>query len=328
MSFSAFSCVAQEPNASAQHALRSSTELVRIEASILDKNGNFVGGLGQSSFRVIDNGLEQPIEFFAPVEAPAQVLVMLETSPAVYLIHNEHLTAAYALVEGLAPDDQVALVTYDVTPKPVLSFTADKSALLAALDKVQYTLGVGDLKLYDSLSTVLDWLALATGKKAVVLLTTGLDSSPPGRWDALVQKLRGEDVVIFPVALGGPLRREPGKRRKETNAEPTSQASGESSRSANPDEFAKADAALRSLATMTGGRAYFPQSNMDFAPMYHEIAAALRHQYVLGIAPAHDNQFHTLAVEVLGASSQPDAARTKHADYRVFARTGYLAPAP
>jgi Ca-activated chloride channel homolog len=303
---------------------------VKIEASVLDKRGDFVGGLAHTSFRVLDNGIEQPIAFFAPVEAPAQVLVMLETSPAVYLIHDEHLAAAYALLEGLAPDDEVALVTYDLTPQAVLSFTSDKSALLATLDKVQYTIGMGDLNFYDSVSTVLDWLAPVNGKKTVVLLTTGLDSSPPEHWDALVQKLRGEDVVIFSVALGGPLRREPVKKPKQKKTAPASQALGgeASAKSTGGDGFAKADGALRSLATMTGGRAYFPQSDKDFAPIYHEIASALRHQYVLGIAPAHDNQFHTLAVEVLGSSSQPDATQAKRAEYRVFARAGYLAPGP
>ena len=56
---------------------------------------------------------------------------MIETGPAVYLIHNEHLTAAYALLNGLDPDDQVALVAYDEAPRAILPFTPDKSVLLA-----------------------------------------------------------------------------------------------------------------------------------------------------------------------------------------------------
>lgn len=328
--FCALACSAQESAPLAQQPLQSSTALVKIEASVLDRHGDFVGGLAQSSFRVLDNGVEQPIAFFAPVEAPAQVLVMLETSPAVYLIHNEHLAAAYALLEGLAPDDEVALVTYDRAPQAVLSFTADKSALLAALGKAQYTIGMGDLNFYDSVSAVLDWLAPVTGKKALVLLTTGLDSSPPARWDALIQKLPGQDVVIFAVALGGPLRGKPTKKSKQKKASPATEATEAeaSAQSRSAAEFAKADGALLSLATMTGGRAYFPESDKDFVPIYHEIASALRHQYLLGIAPAHDNQFHSLAVEVLGSSSQPGEAQTKRAEYRIFARAGYLAPGP
>ena len=309
-------CWAQEPTE--EHVIRSpGTQLVPIETSVLDKQGDFVGGLTQNSFRVLDNGVEAPIEFFAPVEAPAEVLILLETSPAVYLIHNQHLAAAYALVDGLAPDDQVALVTYDQRPETTLSFTSDKSALLAALERTQYTLGMGDLKLYDSVSAVLDWLVEMTGKREIVLLTTGLDSSPPSRWESLAQKLRGQDVVIFCVALGGGLRGDSGRKLKAEKAR-------QDSESKSTDAFRQADRVLRQLAAMTGGRVYFPQSDQDFAPIYREIASAMRHQYVLGIVPAHDNQFHTLTIEI----GHPDAAGVKSTDYRVFARSGYLAPGP
>ncbi len=285
---------------------------------MLDNHGNFVGGLAQSNFRILDNGAAQPIAFFTPVDAPAQVLVMIETSPAVYLIHDQHLVAAYALFDGLAADDQVALVTYDQSPRLVLPFTADKSALLGALDRMDYMIGMGDLNLYDSISGVLDSLGPAGGKRALVILSTGLDSSPSTHWDALVRKLRSEDVVIFSVALGGVLRGTPAKKSKK--AAPPQSAADES--------FEKADRGLRSLATVTGGRAYFPQSENDFVPIYHEIASALRHQYVLGIAPAHDGQFHTLTVEPLDAKGQPMNAPSKKPAVRVFAREGYLAPGP
>ncbi|HXX71270.1 MAG TPA: VWA domain-containing protein [Candidatus Acidoferrum sp.] len=295
-----------------------------IETSVLDTHGDFVGGLAENSFRVLDNGVDEPIQFFAPVEAPAEVLILLETSPAVYLIHNQHLAAASALVEGLAPGDQVALVTYDERPEAALGFTTDKTSLLAALGKTQYTIGAGDLKLYDSLSVVLDWLARMAGKREIVLLTTGLDSSPPARWEALAQKLRGEDVVVFCVALGGPLRGESGQKPRGKKIS----GKAPDPKSNSTDAFGQADAVLRSLATMTGGRAYFPQSDQDFAPIYREIASAMRHQYVLGIVPAHDNQFHTLTVEVGSSSSQPDPGRAKRSEYQVLARSGYLAPAP
>jgi len=312
---------AQQSNPTSPHVIESPrTQLVPIETSVLDQKGDFVSGLTQDRFRVLDNGVDVPIEFFSPVESPAEVLILLETSPAVYLIRSQHLAAAYALIEGLAPDDQVALVTYDQAPREVLSFTSDKSGVLVALNNTQYTIGMGDLRLYDSIATVLDWLAGMTGKREIVLLTTGLDSSPPSRFDDLVQKLRGEDVVIFSVALGGPLRGESAKRPKGKQAATSSPASAESK---SADAFRQADLVLRSLAAMTGGRAYFPQSDSDFALIYREIASAMRHQYVLGIRPAHDNQFHTLTVEMLG---QSDRTPAKRAEYRVLARSGYLAP--
>ena len=100
--------------------------MVHIGVSVLAAGGDFVSGLQRKNFRVLDAGIERPLEFFAPTDAPAQILVMVETSPAVYLIQSQHIAAAYALLDGLAPDDQVALVTYDQAPRAVLAFTPDK----------------------------------------------------------------------------------------------------------------------------------------------------------------------------------------------------------
>ncbi|MFZ3333085.1 MAG: VWA domain-containing protein [Candidatus Acidiferrales bacterium] len=309
---------AQTPVAPAQQPLRVATDIVKINVSVMGNSGDFIAGLEQKNFRVLDNGTEQPITFFASTDAPAQILVMVETSPAVYLIQNEHLTAAFALVQGLAADDQVALVTYSQEPHAVLAFTADKTALTSSLGQLQYTVGMGQLNFFDSISTALDWIAPLPGKKALVLLTTGLDSSPPARWDALVQKLRAQDVVIFPVALGGSLRRPPLDKKKKPSA-----PANESALS-----FQDADRALFALADMTGGNAFFPMTPKDFFPVYHEIAAALRHQYLLGIASAHDGKFHPLSVQVLDDAGQLAPKEGKNSIYRIFARQGYLAPGP
>lgn len=320
---------AQQPDQRPQTVLRATTEIVKIDVNVQDRRGNFLEKLVQADFRVSDDGKPQPIIFFAPVEAPAQVLVMVETSPAVYLIHEEHLTGLFALLEGLGGDDQVALVAYDQAPRAILGFTPEKAGLAGALEQIQYTIGMGDLNLYDSISTVLDWLTPLQGKKALVLLSTGLDSSPPERWEALVKKLRADDVVIYPVALGGSLRQGSEGKKKQRKTAPAASTATDASFSdpSNPVSFAKANEALNSMARITGGRVYFPQAAKDFVPIYREIAAGLRHQYVLGIAPEHDGRFHSLLVEVRG-SSQPSSNKTKDADYRVFAREGYLAPSP
>jgi VWFA-related protein len=326
-------CAAQE-SAPPQQVIQVSTELVKLDVTVLDKNGDFAGGLEKKDFRVLDGGVAQPILFFAPMDSPAQILVLIETSPAVFLIRADHIAATYALLDGLAADDQIALATYDQSPHVILPFTTDKRALLAAFGGMQYRLGMDQLNFYDSISAVMDMMPAEGGKRALVLLTTGLDSSAPERWDALVKKLRAEDVVIYSVALGGSLRNYTGKKAPAGNktAKKSPQVPAASSESVSDStgslSFARANDALLSLAKITGGRAYFPEKQEDFVSFYHQIAAALRHQYVLGIAPEHDGAFHALTVQVLGANGQPIPPATKKAENRIYAREGYLAPGP
>jgi len=143
-------------------------EPVKLDVSVLDKHGEFAVGLEQNDFRVLDNGIEQPLIFFAPVEAPAQILVLIETSPAVYLIETStclpptHCSTAWRRTTKLRSYIRSGAAC-------LASLDADKRALLAALTQVQFTMGIADLNLYDSVSTALDWLEPATGKKRGVL---------------------------------------------------------------------------------------------------------------------------------------------------------------
>jgi Ca-activated chloride channel family protein len=308
--------------APAQSRIKVAADIVKADVSITDKHGNFLEGLQEENFRVFDDGSEQPITFFAPTDAPAQILVLVETSPAVFLIHRQHLDAAYALLSGLAPDDQVALATYAEQPHLLLPFTADKDSLAQALQGLQYQLGSANLNFYDAVSSCVDWLSGLTGKKALLLLTTGLDSSPPGRWQALVERIRGADVTVFSVALGGSLR--------SYDSGPSVLPGGANGAPAVIPglSFRAADRALQSLAELSGGQAYFPKNSKEFPSLYRRIALALRHEYTLGFAPAHDGKFHSIRIEVFDNKGHPLLPEASKKSYRVFARQGYDAPGP
>jgi Ca-activated chloride channel homolog len=305
--------------------IQSASDLVAIDVSVLDRKGNFYPGLSQNDFRVLDNGVEKPVLFFAPVKAPAQILILMETGPAVFLIHGQHLLALSSLLDGLAPDDQAALYAYSDSVREIVPFTTDKSALRGSMDESRYVVGMDRLSFYDSIRTVLGQFPSGPGKKTIVLLSTGLDDSSEEHWGMLVRKLRGSDVVIFAVGLGGALRGDAPVNSKTKKSKKKKRATPDDS--GPTPAFARADEALRSIAQITGGRVYFPQTADDYAPAYREIAAAVRNQYVLGIAPDHDGAFHKLSIEVAEPAAQPrKKASDKTATFRTFYREGYLAP--
>jgi Ca-activated chloride channel family protein len=300
------------------YRLRVAVDVVNVDVTVADARGNFLRGLTRENFRVLDEGVAQPITHFASVDAPAQVLVLVETGPAVYLIHRQHLEAAYALLDGLAAEDWVALAAYDDSPRVVRNFTRDRREVLRQLTSLRFNLGAAELHFFRSVSTVLDWLGLAAGRQAMVVLSTGLDTEQPRRWDALLEKLRASEVVIYAVALGGSLREF--RKAKTRPADEDAQLS-----------FEQANRDLAEMARLTGGRAYFPKRAQDFSRIYGEISSAVRHQYSLGFAPAkRDGRFHRIEVQVLDAKGHviaPAAEKKGKVAYRIHARQGYLAPA-
>lgn len=322
----------------AQEPIQSTSSLVIVEVSVANKHGSFLGDLTRSQFRVFDDSVEQPITVFQAIQEPPDVCVLVETSPAVYLIHRQHLEAAYALLDGLPADAQVALATYDTGTRVLLPFTANKGPLLETLNSLQYFLGMGDLNFYDALNRTLAWVELRHSKSAVLALSTGLDSSPASQWTALLQRIETGYAPVFTVALGGELRDFKGKKpakkdssgKKSRKTDENSAAPAESAVPQLPPptqpDFERATTALRTIAEESGGRAYFPKSPDDFVRIYKEIALQLRNQYVLAyVPPARDGKRHSIEIRVLSQESENPSANKPNNGWRVYARQSYLA---
>ena len=292
--------------------------LVSVPVTVTGRGGQFVGGLRRENFRLRVDGAEQPIEYFAPEQEPARVLVLVETGPAVYLLRREHIATAAALLDGLAPDDRVAVASYSDLPRLLLDFTADKRTAVAALGELVYGIGTARLNFYDSLASAAAWAEAGRGKYAIVALTTGLDSSGsgPGSWERLAQRLRRSNALVLPVALGGELRGVKMPRDKGAAvAEETS--------------FARSDGVLRAIAAETGGQVFFPRSRRDFEEAYRRIASLLRHQYSLGFtAPANDlaGREHTIQVQVVDDRGRVFDGKQNKTAYAVNYRRGFSAP--
>jgi VWFA-related protein len=286
--------------------------------TVTGRGGQFVTGLRRENFRLLVDGSEQPIEYFAPEEEPARVLVLVETGPAVFLLRGEHIAATAALLDGLAPADRVAVAAYSDVPRLLLDFTTDKRQAEASLNNLVYGIGTAQLNLYQSLASAVAWAEPSGGKYAIVALTTGLDSSGsgPGSWNGLAERLRRSNALVLPVALGGDLR---GVKMPQVKGAP------------NPEKtsFARSDAVLKAIAEETGGQVFFPRSARDFEAAYRRIASLLRHQYSLGFAaPADDTtgREHTLHVQVVVDRGRPFDGKQAKPAYGINYRRGFTAP--
>lgn len=282
---------------------------VNVGVIVTDTHGHFVENLRRKDFRLFDNGIEQPLTGLATFEEPAQVLLLIESGPAVVFLGKSHFHAADTLLNSLAPGDRVAIANYSKDPELLFDFTPDKTMARLTLQNLNFMVGFGDLNLSSSLASAIDWLATLPGKKTIVVLSTGLDTSPPEKWPMVQQKLKASDVRVLAVSPSGDFRK-PAKHKKLSPQEREDRAFVKKG-------FAAADQSLHQLAEATGGRVYFPKNQKEFDRAFAEIAQLVRHEYSLAFTPpSHDSQLHTIQVKV------------KRLWCRVDHRQAYLAPAP
>lgn len=298
---------AQQTSQEQAPTIRVTVDRVNVGVTVTGKDGNFVDGLRREDFRVFDNGTEQPIMDFLSVTEPAQVLLFIESGPAVVFLGRDHLHAADQLLNNLTAEDRVAIASYSKDPELLLDFTSDKPTTRFALQNLNFMLGFGELNLSLSLAAAIDWLGTVRGKKSIVVLSTGVDTTPEGKWQAIQQKIETADVRVLAVSLSGDFRK-PIKHKVLSREE-------KEQRALVKQGFDDADQSLRELSQITGGRVYFPKTQNDFNRAYAEIAQLIRHEYSLAFTPpAHDGRVHLITVKVKGSEQGVDH------------RQAYLAP--
>jgi Ca-activated chloride channel family protein len=300
---------AQETPPAPTQTIQVSVDRVNVGVIVTDRSGHFVEGLRREDFHVFDNGIEQPLTGFAAIEEPAQVLFLIESGPAVLFLGKNHVRASDTLLNNLSPNDRVAIASYSRSPELLLDFTPDKPTARLALQNLSFMAGFAQLNLSSSLASAIDSLAPFPGKKTVVVLSTGVDTSSPENWQVIQQKLKTSDVRILAVSLAGDFRKFP-KWRKLTSQE-------REAREWVKQVFAQADQSLHELSQATGGRVYVPKNEKEFERAYSEIAQLVRHEYSIAFSPpSNDGQLHTIQ------------AKVKCLWCRVDHRQAYVAPAP
>jgi len=289
--------------------IRVSTNRVSVGVTVEGTHRHFIKDLRREDFRVYDNGIEQELTNFLPIEEPAQVVLLVESGPAALFLRPSLLQAAETFLGGISSTDRVAIVSYSISPVLELDFTTDKTEAGRALMSLNFMIGFAQQNLLSSVATTLDWLGSLPGKKTIVILSTGVDDSASNDWQLIQPKLSASDVHILAVSTAGALRK-PAKRKKLSPDE-------RAERKHLKEGFVAADRLLSQITGATGGHAYFPKNPKEFTDAYAEIAEFVRNEYLLEFAPpSEDGQLHSLKVRV--------AASWSHLNYR----QAYLAPAP
>ena len=279
----------------------SRSNLVVLSATAVDGKGRPVTNLGRDDFRVFEEGRLQRIQHFSEAEKlPARVLLLVDFSGSM----NEELKtsssrmAIVQLLASLGSEDQVALAGFDSRYFGLVQFTRNKDEVLKALDTVQ---PFGSTALHDALDKgASDLASHGEGRRAVVVITDGIDTASVQAPDSVIARSRALDVPIYTVSVISPLD------------DPSSdQYVGRDQSGA----ATKGSTVLARYADLSGGAAFRVSDFRGLKDAAARIALELKHQYRLGYDPPEGpSRFRRVEV------------RTTRRGVVVRTRSGYVPP--
>src|SRR5947207_1823057 len=71
---------AQKKEVGDDDVIRVNTTVVNVPVSVMERDGKYVANLQKEDFRLFEDGVEQPLAYFAPIEKPFTVALMLDIS--------------------------------------------------------------------------------------------------------------------------------------------------------------------------------------------------------------------------------------------------------
>jgi len=277
--------------ASAQPVIRVNVNLVRVLATVKNPAGELVGALDKDVFEVFDNGVKQQIAVFErQTEQPLSVAMMVDSSGSTakdlkYEVDSVSRFFKALFAEG-NPNDAVALYSFNDQVTRHNFFTHNQSPLEHSLHLIH---GDAGTSLYDAIYLAARDLEEREGRKVIVIVTDGGDTTSIKDFHAALEAAQLADAAIYPV-LVVPITNEAGRNIGGENA-------------------------LTTMALGTGGRVFLPTLGAALDAAFADIIKDLRTQYMIGFypkdVPLTKDRFHRLQVRVL------------RPDLRVTARNGY-----
>jgi Ca-activated chloride channel homolog len=285
----------QEPQ---KNRIKAFVDLVVLHVSVTDDRGNFVPDLKAENFRIFEDKVEQKISMFLREDVPVTMGLVIDNSGSMREKRAQVNAAAMTFVKTSNPHDEVFVVNFNDEYYLDLNedFTSNSQELNEALSRIDSR---GSTALYDAIIGSLDHLKKGHKDKRVLLVVTdGVDNASRKSFEYTVKAAQQSDAVIYAIGVFS-----------------------EDDRKHAKSDVRKSKKDLTTLATATGGVAYFPEALSEVEPICTQVAHDIRNQYTVGYYPtnaAKDGTFRTVSVQLL-----PPKGRGK---LIVRTRTGYYAP--
>jgi Ca-activated chloride channel homolog len=299
---------------------RSDVNSVTVDVAVLDNRGNFIPKIPGGNFRVLEDDVPQKTTGFSVGEAPMTVCLVVEFNALFQQTYSrtwyETLQAAYTFLGSLRKDDYIAVVAFDMRSEILADFSTDTSKWQEALARLRVP-GFRESNLYDALVDTADRMSEIEGRKAIVLLASGIDTFSKLTFDKTRKALQVAGVPIYSMGLFQAMRIMADSRMGAVQRL----------------DFLQADNQLKTFSKETGGQAYFPRFSAEFPQIFNQINEGLRNQYALTYSPSNqirDGKYRKIRVELVNpATNEPLRVldeKGKPVKYQVIAKAGYTAP--
>jgi VWFA-related protein len=256
-------------------------KVVNVLCTVTDNRGALVKDLRQQDFEVRDNGKAQVIRYFArDTDLPLTIALLVDVSGSVRkMLDAEKMTAVEFFREVLRPKDQAMLTGFSSTVVTWRDFTPSVPLLRDALEGMHAVPFKGLPKdggpmpttlLYDAVSsTALNKLRDVAGRKAMVVISDGIDIGSRTNLEIAVRNAQTANAIVYTICY--------------------------------PNEHESGCGYLKGLSDPTGGRMFDLAAKKPLSEIFHTIEEELRSQYSLGIVPddaAPEGTFRKLQVRV------------------------------
>ncbi len=271
------------------------SSVVRLNVGVVDQKGRPITNLNRENFTVYEDGVKQNITGFEPTVAPFSVVMILDMSGSTLGFRETIRQSAFRFVDALAPDDRVAVIEFYDKVNLRNDFTNDRKKIANSIISAN---GRGKTQLYKALDVALEKLSKeGKRRKAVIVLTDGVDTSVRDIDRGFLEKYRGADVA---TALKPETSEILSRVLNRSDAQgvtiyPLALPTGDPFKLADPTPiqiamFSAARSRLQILADRTGGTLNAIDRLEDMGKLYASVAADVRALYTIEYQPANDKR--------------------------------------
>jgi Ca-activated chloride channel homolog len=290
----------QDDEVDAEEVVRVETSLVTVSATVMDHKGRYVSNLRQEDFHISENGVEQRVAYFEPVEKPFTVALLLDTSGSTAFRLEDIQKAALAFIDQLRPDDRVMVVAFNDRVRLLVGPTSDREELRRAVSLKPSNSGTF---VYDVVEYVLqEQLSHIQGRKALVLFTDGVDNvSSWATYASNIRAIEESEVLVYPIQFDTFVVQEEVSAPAGFSADVYVKRTKIYPPGFTAQHYKRADSYLHDAALKSGARFYHAESLKKLSEAFELIAQDLRRQYSLGYypqTPAQPGQRRQLKVSV------------------------------